>query len=405
MGMERMLYLYNIGTWAPNIGEKKTDEIVQFLAENNPDVFFITEENLQIETPLVETCIPKYTAVYPKTLEKTGVARIIALVRDGINIEVKYDWMEDHTSSIWMEIQRPGKKKLVLGSVYREQSLLRQGSINNTDAIPLQTARWNRFLKQWREIGSRHDTFLIGDLNLDMKRWDDPTYRNKNMVDFTKQEIITEGFTQLIKDTTRSWRGQLDSCVDHVWTNVPQLAISTSNVARCPSDHQAIGVNIRLKGKEGNSLEYYSRRRSMFNSERFRQKLRSSHWETFYSFSDPELANNWLEERLRNLLQEESPLRKVQPSGRVKSWVTSETLEIFKLRDQARLNARNNDSDDNWTEFRRIKNLATQASRKDKKSHYKNIFQQFEDKNDTQGLFKKIKKSNWGGRTMDSLSP
>ena len=163
----------------------KTYDIVQFLSEKHPDICLISEANLQIETPLVESCIPNYSAVYPKTFEQTEVARLVALVRDGIHTEVRYDWMEDHTASIWMEVNRLGKKKLVVGSVYREQSLL--GQPNSVD-IHSQTARWNLFLKQWKTIGKKYDTFVVGDLNLDTLKWQDPANRNRWMIDNTKNE-------------------------------------------------------------------------------------------------------------------------------------------------------------------------------------------------------------------------
>ena len=218
-------------------------------------------------------------------------------------------------------------------------------------------------------------------------------------------KIVTEGFSQLIQKKTRSWRGQQDSCVDHVWSNVPQLAISLTNEERCPSDHHVMGVNIRLKGQEGNSLEYLSRKRSMFDKDRFRENLKDSQWEDFYLISNPELANKWLEDRIKSLLQEECPLRKVQPSNRIKSWITGESLEICKLRDQARHTAKTSDLDRDWTEFKRLKNLATKSCRSDKKRHFSQLFEFFEDKNDSQGLFKTIKKTVGLERKWTPTSP
>ena len=211
------------------------------------------------------------------------------------------------------------------------------------------------------------------------------------MVDNTKQEIVTEGFVQLIQEKTRSWRGQQDSCIDHIWTNAPNLAISVSNEERCPSDHHVISVTIRLKGQEGNSQEYFSRRRSLFNLNRFRDNLKTSQWAEYYSITNPDRANNWLEERIRNLLQEESPVRVVQPSNKIKSWITGDTMETFKKRDLARQTAKNCDLDTDWTQYRKLRNLATQNMRKDKKLHFKQLYENLEAKNDSQKLFKIIK--------------
>ena len=47
----------------------------------NPDVLLISEANLQITTPVEESCIAGYSQILPKTLEKNGVARIVALIK------------------------------------------------------------------------------------------------------------------------------------------------------------------------------------------------------------------------------------------------------------------------------------------------------------------------------------
>ena len=89
----------------------------------------------------------------------------------------------------------------------------------------------------------------------------------------------TEGFHQLVKGNTRTWRGQQDSLLDHVWSNRSEMVLSTTNIRRGASDHNETGVSIRLKGKEGDILERYTRKRKDFNLVRYREKLKSCHWE------------------------------------------------------------------------------------------------------------------------------
>ena len=46
---------------------------------------------------------------------------------------------------------------------------------------------------------------IIGDVNLDFQRWEDPEQGLENMVNLVKDEITTKGFCQVIRGPTRFW--------------------------------------------------------------------------------------------------------------------------------------------------------------------------------------------------------
>ena len=109
------------------------------------------------------------------------------------------------------------------------------------------------------------------------------------------------------------------SCLDQVWTNVPETSIGTFVHTRGASDHHVVGVSIRIKGFEGEKLEYFSRKRKNFNLDRYREKLKNCNWDDFYSISELDKANHWLEEKLREILQEEfAPFQTNQPNKKLK---------------------------------------------------------------------------------------
>ena len=172
------------------------------------------------------------------------------------------------------------------------------------------------------------------------------------MTEETKLHLETEGFHQMIQGITRSWRGQQDSAIDHIWTTVPEIIISTLNKSKPPSDHHIIGATIRVKGLVGASQEFYCRDRKNFNLERFKQKLISSQWEDLYAFTDLDRANNWFEENLRNILQEECPVKITQPNKKLKNWIKPETKNKIKERDSAKTKAQQSDTDDDWASYK-----------------------------------------------------
>ena len=61
----------------------------------------------------------------------------------------------------------------------------------------------------------------MGDVNLDFIKWINPEPGVAKMVEKVKNEIETLGFQQMIHGTTRTWKDQPDSNLDHVWMNNP----------------------------------------------------------------------------------------------------------------------------------------------------------------------------------------
>ena len=147
----------NIVQW--NMGAKlwqyKTDEARQLLSELNPDIFIVAEANFKMDTPLEKKSFEGYSIIItPIPMNQRVLSRMIVLVRDGIKVEVINYLMEDDTTSIWMEFTRSGKKKLMIGAIYREHTVTGIPTPNNTSDIPQQIIRWKKILKQWSKVGS-----------------------------------------------------------------------------------------------------------------------------------------------------------------------------------------------------------------------------------------------------------
>ena len=146
-----------------------------------------------------EQAIEGYTIVTPLKMDQRNLTRMLVLVRDGIQVEVRQDIMENDTTSVWMEFERKGKRKLMIGAVYREHTVTGIPKPNNTGDVSQQIKRWSKFLKQWSKIGSKYDTYIVGDTNLDHRRWNDPSQACKQMTEDTKMEVETLGFQQIIQ--------------------------------------------------------------------------------------------------------------------------------------------------------------------------------------------------------------
>ena len=166
------------------------------------------------------------------------------------------------------------------------------------------------------------------------------------------------------------------------------MVLATMNKPRGASDHNETSACIRIKGLTGNRLETFTRKRCNFELERYREKLRSCQWEDLYKITNTSRANKWLVEKLTTILQEECPLIKVQPNKKLKSWVSTESVRMFKERDSAREKAKISDLEEDWNQYRRLRNDSTKALRSDKKKHFEELYSRIQNQNDTKSLYR-----------------
>ena len=132
------------------------------------------------------------------------------LIKPEINYELLDNVMENDILSIWPKIAKHGPKKLIIGGLYREHKYIRQPDNGSAD-IRCQEDRWHRVLNQWISATAGADSIILGDINLDHARWNNPVQSHINMVEATKSAVETKGFYQIISDITRTWPGAQDS--------------------------------------------------------------------------------------------------------------------------------------------------------------------------------------------------
>ena len=149
----------------------------------------MSEANIFLEDEDFETCIPGYRLITSNSLDTLGYTRMVALVKDRIQVEIEGQWMSPQVASIWLKIVKKGGRKLFLCGIYRENKLLRQQQPNLTDDEILQTDRWDQFLNQWILASQQGDVIVMGDTNLDELKWAAPDQINVRMVNLVKQKI------------------------------------------------------------------------------------------------------------------------------------------------------------------------------------------------------------------------
>ena len=105
---------WNLGSRKWN---KKLDEIELLCTEQRPDLCFISEANLWEGLDSHEYEIPGHQIILPNTMATNKHARIVLLVRDGIEVLKLNQYMSNDIATIWVQVGR-NKKSIRVGGVY-----------------------------------------------------------------------------------------------------------------------------------------------------------------------------------------------------------------------------------------------------------------------------------------------
>ena len=180
-----------------NLGSKlwknKRNQIQALVDQDNPDILFISEANLDDLTPPHESLISGYNITLPKTVTRNGTARLVLLTRENIEFKLRDDLMDDIFTSIWIKITRPGSKGLLICGLYREHQYLLQDTDWSLQPVE-QNRRWLHFLRQVETARLSEICHIIGDFNLDFVKWNVPDYSQLQMITDSKNMLEASGF-------------------------------------------------------------------------------------------------------------------------------------------------------------------------------------------------------------------
>ena len=382
---------YKIIHW--NLGakrwNKKLTEIELLLSEQKPDLCFISEANMWEGLAPHETEIDGHFLVLPNTLITQHHARLVLIVRNGINVTKLNQFMDSNSATIWVQLGNTKKNSVRIGGIYREHTILGQTDKNMTqqELQRLQEERWKNITNHWAAAGSRQNCVVIGDLNLDMDRWSNPEQNHIKMVERTQEIIEVAGFRQLITGFTRCWQGQKDSVIDHIWVNCGQLIVNHFNHVRSDSDHNMIGCNLSTRNIPTGGQNILKRKWGNFNADRCREKFKQVDWQEVYKETDPNLANSKLEEIIRTVLDSEAPMAVIQVRNKYLKWITGPTKDKMKLRDSARETARNSQKIEDWTKYRILRNDCTKQQKRDKRHYLRDMYKRYETEDNSSALY------------------
>ena len=130
------------GTQVPSIGTGKRIDIEALLLETSLDLLFVSEANLFESTPEWEREVEGYKMLLPPSMKSDGYSRIVLLYKEGLNVNILPEYMENDLAAIWVRIGRKSTKPLHIGGLYRQHKLPFQGEMSREELLTAQRERW-----------------------------------------------------------------------------------------------------------------------------------------------------------------------------------------------------------------------------------------------------------------------
>ena len=346
--------------------QNKMPEIRQLVSGLHPHILGISEANLLPNHDQSLVQLTDYNLHLPLTLsgQDNKYCRVVTYTHKSLVAKLRPDLMSETCSSIWLEVGLPRHKRFLVCQTYREWQLLNQGQDNSSLAVPEQLARWAEFLEQWENaLNTGLEVHTLGDMNINHLNWTDQSLPSSNqsqklksLITLLFSRILPHGVSQLVSGPTRHFPGQNPTGLDHYYSNRPEKLSDVQTQHRGGSDHMLIFA-VRYSRAIKTSPRYVRKRRYKdFDSDQFIAAVKKINWLELYLATDVNQAVQLLSDKITFILDTMAPLRTVQIRTRYAAWLSKETINLMKERDNLQKKAAESRKREDWVQFKSVRN-------------------------------------------------
>ena len=330
--------------------QNKIGEVKQIVKDHKPHLLGISECELFKESRGLNLDIlkvPGYNLHLPQSWNDHGYARVVLYSKKPFTCQRISELEDSHLQSIWVKFGFKNCKPGLYCHGYREHNSNLGGSMN------AQTDKLTTFMTQWEKAvyhgnpSEPNDVFILADMNLDSLhgKWLNPGYSLFNLAKIVQSTCDSHGFTQLISEVTRCQFNSIAnstelSCLDHIYTNCKYKCSQPFVINFGDSDHDIIGI-VRLSKVPSPPCRFIRKRcYKDFKKEHFLIDIQNENWLEVYFYQDVNDAVSCFTMEFRNILNKHAPWKKIQQRKFFVPWISKETKELMRQRDQWKLKAK-----------------------------------------------------------------
>ena len=291
---------------------------------------------------------------------------------------------------LWVQINKPGRKKTILGLIYRPPS-------GKGDQF---IARMNDTLNKIGTIYNllQVELMVLGDFNVNYALTQNAMRVQLNTI------MCDSGLRQVIRNPTRV-TNKTSSLIDLIFTNIKPILISETGVMNiCISDHMPVYISRKAPRHKHPKKVVASRRYENFTKEKLGAALfNNPRWLEFWEVKqDPNKLWGILIDIIRSSIDELCPIRNIVIRSDQLPWVDKDLRKKIEAKDRQYIKARRTKSHKDWEIFRRSKSSVRKLFIKKKRDY---ILVKLEETKDEPRLFwKEMDKNLRVGKAKSTTS-
>ncbi len=315
----------------------KVDEVHALAVSTNAAVLGVSETWLDETITDAEVNITGY--VLERRDRRRDGGGVCVYIRKDIVFNRHSELETEDMEFLAIDVILPKTKPILIGMCYRPPK-----DNNFYNKLETQLSNSPHFVQQ--------EMYLLGDFNTDVST-NSNTGLNKSLKNFMKMF----GFFQIINSHTRITSTSASTIDLIVVSDVDR--VSQSGVIPCSfSDHDIIFCTRKLDRGFFNKHNVVNiRSMKTYDSEVFKGKLKSLNWSDILDVDNVNLAWSMFSNMFKKVIEEVAPIREIRAKQRSQLWFTGEVRDLIQARDQAHSKFRQTKNNEDYLEFKKLRNL------------------------------------------------
>lgn len=292
---------------------------------------------------------------------------------------VPFNLIQDNVEQLWIQI-KVGKEKLALGVAYRPDWVQITNFFNALEESLAYV------------VPACDDLICVGDFNIDLLQVN--SLKSNNFFEF----IDVFGFKQIINSPTRI-TSTTQTLIDVIIvSNEQSIADSGAREMHGMSDHLLVFCKIKLKAPCIQACIRTYRDYKNFSLDEFNMNLELIPWNNILQLNNIDEKILFFNENLLQLYNSHVPVKTAKFTKPPAPWLTDTVKLMQKLRDNALKRFKGTKNIHHWNYYKSLRNVTTNAIRREKKAYLEYRFRNFNKKNPwkdlkTLSIYNKVSKS------------
>ena len=326
----------------------KLDHVNLFLHHNDIDVFCITETWLNDDFDDNDMHIDGYNVFRLDRIKDMEHGGILCYIKNGTSCKQISDLDDDIVEAMWLELNLPQTKPILLGTVYRPP-----------DSKAEYLSRIDSLFQECTNLYD--DVVILGDFNVDVNK----TCNSKKINNIARHSNLKQLITDFTRVTDKS-----RTIIDLAFVSNPDRVSSSGVNSLGLSDHSLIYLvhkNKKVKVPP-KVIEYRSLKN--FNEYDFTDSLKKIDWDLVYNCSDVNDALGVWQDLFKNVCDVHAPIKdKLVKGSKLPEWINNDFIKLSKQRDYFYKKAHKTNDPSDWKSAKSLRNKVNNMNKFLKKTY------------------------------------